>query len=88
MREGASSQQLSREEIRELFYAEGLIYFDENPLPGVFAGRRPWDEEGWARFCQRAKIPGNMATENRPAQPAPDRCGWPHDPSRGVAAGP
>lgn len=62
MREGASSQQLSREEIRELFYAEGLIYFDETPC-SAFSLEDDLDEEGWARFCQRAKIPGNMATE-------------------------
>ena len=61
MREGASSQQLSREEIRELFYAEGLIYFDETSCP-AFSLEDDLDEEGWARFCQRAKIPGNMAT--------------------------
>jgi ATP-dependent DNA helicase RecG len=31
MREGASSQQMSREEIREFFFKEGLIHFDETP---------------------------------------------------------
>jgi len=31
MRKGASSQQMSREEIREFFFKEGLIHFDETP---------------------------------------------------------
>jgi len=31
MREGASSQQMSREEIRKFFFREGLIHFDETP---------------------------------------------------------
>ena len=31
IREGASSQQMSRDEIREFFFKEGLIHFDETP---------------------------------------------------------
>ena len=31
IREGANSQQMSRDEIREFFYKEGLIRFDETP---------------------------------------------------------
>ncbi len=62
IREGASSQQLSREEIRELFYAEGLIYFDETPCP-AFSLEEDLDEDGWALFCRRAKIPESMTTE-------------------------
>ncbi len=61
MREGANSQQLSREEIREFFYAEGLVYFDETPCP-AFSLEDDLDEESWALFCRRAKIPDNMAT--------------------------
>ena len=45
MREGANRQQLSREEIRELFYAEGLIYFDETPCP-AFSGSVPGTRSG------------------------------------------
>ena len=33
MREGASSVRMSRDEIREFFFAEGLIHFDETPCP-------------------------------------------------------
>lgn len=61
VREGASSQQLSREEIRELFYTEGLIYFDETPCP-AFLLEEDLDEEGWSLFCRRAKIPESMTT--------------------------
>ena len=61
VREGASSQQLSREEIRELFYTEGLIYFDETPCP-AFSLEEDLDEDGWALFCRRAKIPESMTT--------------------------
>ena len=61
MREGANSQQLSREEIRELFYAEGLIYFDETPCL-AFSLEDDLDEAGWTLFCRRAKILDNMAT--------------------------
>nr|VFK47955.1 MAG: ATP-dependent DNA helicase RecG [Candidatus Kentron sp. TC] len=31
MREGASSQQMSRDEIRAFLFSEGLIHFDETP---------------------------------------------------------
>ena len=31
MREGATSQRMSRSEIREFFFKEGLIHFDETP---------------------------------------------------------
>ena len=61
MREGANSQQLSREEIREFFYAEGLVYFDETPCP-AFSLEDDLDEDRWALFCRRAKIPDNMTT--------------------------
>ena len=49
MREGANSQQLSREEIREFFYAEGLVYFDETPCP-AFSLEDDLDEDRWALF--------------------------------------
>ena len=87
MREGANSQQLSREEIRELFYAEGLIYFRRNPLPGVFVGRR-FGRSWLGAFLSEGEDSGQHGYRNRPAQPAPDRRGWPYDPSRGVVAGP
>ncbi len=62
MREGASTQQMSREEIREFFYSEGLIHFDETGCE-EFSLENDLDEENWRLFRQRAKIPENMEPE-------------------------
>ena len=59
IREGANCQQMSREEIRESFYKEGLIRFDETPCPG-FDLRRDLTPEAWWRFAVRARIPDDM----------------------------
>ena len=62
VREGASSQQMSREEIREFFFAEGRIRFDETPCP-IFSLKKELDEETWTRFRRRAKVPEHLAPE-------------------------
>ena len=59
MREGASSQQMSREEIREFCFKEGLIHFDETPC-SRFSPETDLTGEVWSLFRQRAKIPANM----------------------------
>ena len=59
IREGSSSQQMSREEIREFFYAEGLIHFDETACD-KFSLEIDLDEENWSLFQRRAKIPAEM----------------------------
>ncbi|MBT4503412.1 MAG: hypothetical protein HOC74_37120 [Gemmatimonadetes bacterium] len=59
LREGASSQQMSRDEIREFFYAEGLIHFDETPCE-KFSLEVDLNDENWAIFRRRAKIPEDM----------------------------
>lgn len=59
IREGASSQQMSRKEIREFFYAEGLIHFDETPCE-KFSLDEDLDETNWELFRRRAKIPEDM----------------------------
>ncbi|MCY3593844.1 MAG: putative DNA binding domain-containing protein [Bacteroidetes bacterium] len=59
IRQGASSQQMSRQEIREFFYKEGLIYFDETPCD-KFSLERDLDGENWLLFRRRAKIPAEM----------------------------
>ncbi len=59
IREGASSQQMSREEIREFFYKEGLIHFDETPCD-KFSLDTDLGEENWSLFQRRAKIPADM----------------------------
>ena len=59
IREGASSQQMSRDEIREFFFEEGLIRFDKTPCNN-FKVDRDLTPEAWARFAKRAHIPDGM----------------------------
>ncbi len=59
IREGASNQQMSREEIREFFSKDGLIRFDETPCR-IFDLERDLTEENWERFAQRAGLPENL----------------------------
>ena len=61
-RDGASSQQMSRDEIREFFFAEGVIRFDEGPCRR-FSLDDDLDGETWAAFQRRAKIPKNIEPE-------------------------
>ena len=56
LREGASSQQMGRKEIREFFFKEGLIHFDETPCTD-FDPEVELTPERWARFISRARIP-------------------------------
>ncbi len=60
LREGASSQQMSREEIRESFYREGLIHFDETPCER-FSLDQDLSNDIWSLFCKRARIPVEMS---------------------------
>ena len=62
IRDGASSQQMSRDEIREFFFAEGVIRFDESPCRR-FSLDSDLDDETWAVFRRRAKIPDHMEPE-------------------------
>jgi ATP-dependent DNA helicase RecG len=59
MREGATSQQMSREEIREFFFKEGLIHFDETPCR-QFSLKDDLTDDVWKLFSKRAKIPTDM----------------------------
>ena len=59
IREGANCQQMSRAEIREFFYKEGLIRFDETACD-KFSLQEDLGEENWALFQRRAKIPAGM----------------------------
>ena len=59
MRDGASSQQMSNEEVENLFYAVGRLHFDKKPCE-VFSMASDLDDETWARFSERAKIPAAM----------------------------
>ncbi|MHB8811064.1 MAG: ATP-binding protein [Desulfobulbaceae bacterium] len=59
IREGASSQQMSRGEIREFFYREGLIHYDETPCE-KFSVPDDLTDDVWTLFRRRAKIPAEM----------------------------
>jgi len=59
MRDGSSSQQMSREEILEFFFKEGLIHFDETPCTR-FSLKNDLTEEVWSVFGKRARIPEGM----------------------------
>ena len=58
-RDGASSQQMATAEVEDLFYAAGRLHFDRTPCP-AFTIERHLDDEAWARFTRRAKIPQSM----------------------------
>ena len=59
MRDGASSRQLSSAEVEDLFYAGGRLQFDRKPCLD-FSIEKDVDDETWARFSRRAKIPETM----------------------------
>ena len=59
MRIGANSQQMSNTEVEDLFYAVGRLHFDGKPCAD-FSMENDLDEEIWARFCDRAKVPEAM----------------------------
>jgi len=58
-RDGSTSQWMSRAEIEDLFYAAGRLHFDRTPCP-AFSIERHLDDEAWARFTRRGKIPQSM----------------------------
>jgi ATP-dependent DNA helicase RecG len=62
MREGASSQQMSRDEICEFFFHEGLIHFDET-LCQSYDLTRNLTPDIWNKFIVQAGIPANMDME-------------------------
>jgi ATP-dependent DNA helicase RecG len=62
IREGASSMQMTRTEIREFFYSEGLIHFDETPC-NKFSLETDLNDEVWLLFRRRAKIHADMEPE-------------------------
>ena len=59
LRDGASSQQMSRSEIREFFFKEGVIHFDETPCER-FSLEEDMTDAVWGTFRKRAKIPQDM----------------------------
>jgi len=63
IREAANTQQMKREQIREFFFTEGLIRFDEQPCK-KFNMRRDFDREKYTAFCGLAGIPANLRRED------------------------
>ena len=63
IREAANTQQMKREQIREFFFTEGLIRFDEQPSK-KFNMRRDFDREKYMAFCRSAGIPSNLRRED------------------------
>nr|VFJ53794.1 MAG: Predicted transcriptional regulator, contains HTH domain [Candidatus Kentron sp. FM]VFJ64070.1 MAG: Predicted transcriptional regulator, contains HTH domain [Candidatus Kentron sp. FM]VFK14093.1 MAG: Predicted transcriptional regulator, contains HTH domain [Candidatus Kentron sp. FM] len=59
MREGASSQQMSRDGIRESFFREGQIHFDATYCPD-YNLRDDLTDDIWGRFAERANIRKNV----------------------------
>jgi ATP-dependent DNA helicase RecG len=59
LREGASSQQLGRDEIRKFFFQEGLIHFDEMNCDR-FVLDTHLTEDVFHLFVKRAKIPPEL----------------------------
>lgn len=55
LREGASCQQMNREEIREFFYKEGLVYFDEKSNER-FLDDTDFNERAYAEFIRISGI--------------------------------
>ena len=64
IREGATSQQMARNEIREFFFKEGLIHFDETPCTN-YDLERDLTPEIWSRFVKHARL--HEGLEPRPA---------------------
>ena len=59
VRDGASSQQMSRDEIREFFFVEGLVRFDETPCE-TFDIASELSPDRWSQFANRARVPEGL----------------------------
>ena len=59
VREGATCQQLSRDEIRDFFFKEGLIRLDESPC-AAFDPSMEITAESWTEFADRAGIDSGL----------------------------
>lgn len=63
IREASNTQQMKRDEIREFFFREGLIRFDEQPCRN-FDMRRDFDSRKYLDFVQIAAIPSGLRKED------------------------
>ena len=63
MREAASTQQLNRDEIRDFFFKEGLIRFDEQ-VCRQFSLEKDFDNRKYAAFLRASRIPRGLKRED------------------------
>jgi len=63
LREGANSQLMNRDELREFFFREGLLYFDEMPNR-KFTFPRHVASDTYRRFVRASGIPDDLKQEN------------------------
>lgn len=63
IREASNSQQMKRDEIRELFFKEGLIRFDEQPCTR-FNIRHDFDSKKYTPFSRAAGIPRDLKRDD------------------------
>ncbi|RKX34225.1 MAG: hypothetical protein DRP64_20265, partial [Verrucomicrobia bacterium] len=59
LRDASTCQQMSRDEIREFFFSEGLIQFDRQPCSG-FSMDRDFDPGKYRRFANAAALPKGL----------------------------
>ena len=62
LREGASCQQMNRDEIRDFFYREGLIYFDEK-INDRYQWPKDFQSEAFASFLDQSQITPALPAE-------------------------
>jgi ATP-dependent DNA helicase RecG len=63
IREAANTQQMTREQIREFFFTEGLIRFDEQPCK-KFNMRKDFDSAKYQAFVKASGIPATVRKED------------------------
>lgn len=63
IREAANTQQMKRDQIREFFFREGLIRFDEQPCK-KFNMRRDFDSNKYQAFAKASDIPASLKRDD------------------------
>jgi ATP-dependent DNA helicase RecG len=63
IREAANTQQMKRDQIREFFFREGLIRFDEQPCK-KFNMRRDFDSKKYQAFVKASDIPASLKRDD------------------------
>ena len=63
LRQGANSQQLTRNEIKEFFQKEGLVLFDEAPNNN-FSFNKDFNESAYKKFLSRIGVKTKLSRED------------------------